>query len=291
MSKSAILSSSIAKKYWMAFTGLFLCLFLVGHLLGNLQLILYHGAEGKRMFNEYAFFMTHNPLIMVVSYITYASILFHAIDGIILTVQNAKARKKNYAYNKPSANSSISSRNMGILGTVILIFIVTHMVNFWARMHFDEGFPLHTDKITDKESGQSEDVYLLTTGNILLKKNVSQEGPFEIKNDTDVYFKNNDIKYGTAIKDLHSMVMAFFGQDKSKEGIPTNEYALLATILYTLAMIALSFHLWHGFASAFQSIGLRTHKYKGLIEGFGKTFALIIPTAFAVIPIIIYLTK
>jgi succinate dehydrogenase / fumarate reductase cytochrome b subunit len=51
MSKSAILSSSIAKKYWMALTGLFLCLFLVGHLLGNLQLILKTGEEGRRAFN------------------------------------------------------------------------------------------------------------------------------------------------------------------------------------------------------------------------------------------------
>ena len=91
MSKSAILSSSIAKKYWMALTGLFLCLFLVGHLLGNLQLILKAGEEGKRAFNEYAYFMTHNPLIKVMSYLTYLSILFHAIDGILLTIQNKKA--------------------------------------------------------------------------------------------------------------------------------------------------------------------------------------------------------
>ena len=61
MSKSAFIKSSIAKKYWMALTGLFLCLFLVGHLIGNLQLIVKTGEEGRRAFNEYAYFMTHNP--------------------------------------------------------------------------------------------------------------------------------------------------------------------------------------------------------------------------------------
>ena len=100
MSKSAILKSSIAKKWWMALTGLFLCLFLVGHLLGNLQLFI-SGEEGQRAFNEYAYFMTHNPFIKIMSYVTYLSILFHAIDGIMLTVQNKKARPINYAYNKP----------------------------------------------------------------------------------------------------------------------------------------------------------------------------------------------
>ena len=90
MSNSAFIKSSIAKKYWMALTGLFLCLFLVGHLLGNLQLIFSTGEEGRRVFNEYAFFMTHNPAIKVLSYLTYFSILFHAVDGIALFVQNKK---------------------------------------------------------------------------------------------------------------------------------------------------------------------------------------------------------
>src|SRR5690606_12983677 len=100
MSNSAILKSSIAKKYWMALTVLFLCLFLVGHLLGNLQLIFITGEEGKRAFNEYAYFMTHNPFVKVLSYLTYLSILFHAVDGLMLAVQNKKARPQGYAYVK-----------------------------------------------------------------------------------------------------------------------------------------------------------------------------------------------
>ncbi len=83
MSKSAILKSSIAKKWWMSLTGLFLCLFLVGHLLGNLQLIFITGEEGQQAFNEYAYFMTHNPFIKILSYLTYASILFPTLDAKI----------------------------------------------------------------------------------------------------------------------------------------------------------------------------------------------------------------
>ncbi|MFN2424462.1 MAG: succinate dehydrogenase, partial [Cryomorphaceae bacterium] len=76
--------------------------------------------------------------VMVLSYVTYISILFHAIDGIVLTVANRKARPVKYQYSKPSANSPWTSRNMGILGTIILAFIVVHMSNFWYVMHFGD---------------------------------------------------------------------------------------------------------------------------------------------------------
>jgi succinate dehydrogenase / fumarate reductase cytochrome b subunit len=137
MGSSALLKSSLAKKYWMALTGLFLCLFLVGHLAGNLQRFIM-GEEGRLQFNAYAEFMTSNPAVKILSYVTYLSILFHAIDGIVLTVANRKARPVKYQYSTPSANSPWTSRNMGVLGTVILVFIVVHMSNFWYVMHFGE---------------------------------------------------------------------------------------------------------------------------------------------------------
>jgi succinate dehydrogenase / fumarate reductase cytochrome b subunit len=132
MAKSALLKSSIAKKYWMALTGLFLCLFLAGHLAGNLQLIFGDALQ----FNQYALFMTTNPAVKLLSYLTYISIIFHAVDGIMLTIQNKKARPVAYAMSSPQNSSSFASRNMAVLGTLILVFIVTHMVNFWAKMHF-----------------------------------------------------------------------------------------------------------------------------------------------------------
>ena len=141
----AFIKTSLVRKYWMSATGLFLCIFLIGHLAGNLQLIaepLFHlfgitsDYEPGLVFNEYAHFMTTNPAVKILSYLTYFSILFHAVEGIILAIKNKKARPQNYAYNKPSANSSWPSRNMALLGSVLLIFIVLHMNAFWAKMHF-----------------------------------------------------------------------------------------------------------------------------------------------------------
>ena len=71
MAKSALLKSSIAKKYWMALTGLFLCLFLTGHLAGNLQLLM---PDSQLQFNQYALFMTSNPAVKILSYLTNISI-------------------------------------------------------------------------------------------------------------------------------------------------------------------------------------------------------------------------
>jgi succinate dehydrogenase / fumarate reductase cytochrome b subunit len=153
MAKSAFLKSSIAKKYWMALTGLFLCLFLVCHLLGNLQLLAGRTTEAALQFNKYALFMTTNPAVKLLSYLTYISIIFHAIDGIMLTIQNKKARPIGYAKTDGSS-SSLVSRNRAVLGTVILIFIATHMVNFWAKMHFDKNMPLVQKEINNGMGGK-----------------------------------------------------------------------------------------------------------------------------------------
>lgn len=110
-----------------------------------------------------------------------------------------------------------------------------------------------------------------------------------VKNGTELYFKEVNVKIGDTYKDLHKIVMAFFG--KSIDGAKTNENALLAVILYVLSMAVLSFHLMHGFASAFQSLGINHRRYTPLIKLTGKAFAIIVPAAFALIPIMIFLTK
>lgn len=303
MSKSAILSSSIAKKWWMALTGLFLCTFLIGHLLGNLQLLI-EGEEGKRMFNEYAYFMTHNPAIKLLSYLTYFSILFHAVDGFLLTFQNKKARPIDYAYNKPNTNSKLPSRYMAIMGTVILVFIVTHMANFWWKMKFSgEPLPLHKTMIyaplTQNEEG--EEAYITTNGSFLPVSNVT------VKNGNELFVEyneellqqypqlKNDARnpaYSEGYKDLHSLVYAFFGHDKTKDaGIPANEYALIAVLGYVIAMLVLGFHLFHGFASSFQTLGVNHKRYNPIIKNVGIAFSVLVPLAFAIIPVLIYMWK
>jgi succinate dehydrogenase / fumarate reductase cytochrome b subunit len=131
----------------MALTGLFLCLFLVIHLAGNLQL-LDASPEGRLKFNAYAKFMTTFPLIKVVSYLLYFSILFHAFDGILLAMQNRQARPTRYVKEKPSANRTWYSGQMALLGTLLLVFIVMHMKHFWYEMHWG-GLPVDADGNTD----------------------------------------------------------------------------------------------------------------------------------------------
>lgn len=256
----------------MALTGLFLCLFLVGHLIGNLQLIYSDALH----FNQYALFMTTNPAVKILSYVTYISIIFHAVDGIVLTIQNRKARPIGYAKENQAANTVWASRNMAVLGTVILIFIVTHMVNFWARMHFDKNMPLQT--ITVDAGGMKQEYYLTTDAGYLPKVQVDQ-GAVVIKNRTDFYEPTANVKLKEGYKDLHKITVDFFKH---------SEYGLVATILYVLAMIALGFHLWHGFGSAFQSLGANNPKYNMLIKNFGKAFSIIVPLLFAIIPVYIH---
>ena len=287
MAKSALLKSSIVKKYWMALTGLFLCLFLAGHLAGNLQLIFGTSLQ----FNEYALFMTTNPAVKLLSYLTYISIIFHAIDGIMLTIQNKKARPIGYAKTDGSS-SSFASRNMAVLGTVILVFIATHMVNFWAKMHFDKNMPLMV-KTIEIQPGMSQDFYVgRSTGQYYPVDQVGKEGEviqaglpqkqLVIKNGTELYNPQVNVKMGDLYKDLHKLTLDFFKDAK---------YGLFFTIGYVLAMIALAFHLWHGFQSAFQSIGVNSSKLTPVIKFVGKAFSIIVPLLFAIIPIVLHFKK
>jgi succinate dehydrogenase / fumarate reductase, cytochrome b subunit len=60
-------------------------------------------------------------------------------------------------------------------------------------------------------------------------------------------------------------------------------------VVYLLGCIALAWHLLHGFYSAFQTLGLGTHRYKGLIKGTGVAFSIIVPLIFALMPVSFYM--
>lgn len=213
-----LFSSTLGRKVLMALTGLFLILFLAVHLAGNLQLL---KSDGGEAFNIYARFMTTNPLIKTISYVNYAFILLHAVMAGYLTRKNRSARG-DQGYAITGKSSGWASRNMGILGFLLLVFIVIHMKDFWAQMHWG-GIPTAT-------------------------------------------------YHGEEVKDLYSIVSLAFSQ-------------AWYVILYVLCMIGLAFHLWHGFTSAFQTLGLNHMKYNPVINFVGRAFAIVVPAAFALIPI------
>jgi len=219
---TSLLSSTLGRKLIMAFTGLFLILFLIVHLIGNLQLLKNDGGEA---FNIYAQFMTSNPLIKTVSYVNYAFILMHIGWAVMLSRRNRAARgTENYAVNKNS--SHWTSRNMGILGTFILIFLVIHLKGFWYEMHW---------------GGISVETY-----------------------------------EGKSVKNLYAVVAAAYDQ-------------WWYVAIYVFSMLMLAFHLWHGFASAFQTLGLNHIKYNPIIKFVGSAFAIIVPALFALIPLWMFL--
>jgi succinate dehydrogenase / fumarate reductase, cytochrome b subunit len=128
-----IFYSTVGRKLLMALTGLFLCAFLVEHLYGNLELYKY---DSGKAFNDYTEFMTGNLFIRIVEYGLFAAIIIHALDALYLTITNRKARPVRYAMNQRSANSSWFSRNMGLTGSVILVFLVIHLREFFIPHRF-----------------------------------------------------------------------------------------------------------------------------------------------------------
>ena len=151
------LTSTIFRKVLAALSGLFLITFLIGHLVGNLQLFI-PGVEGQTQFNKYAFFMTTNPIVKVLSIITYTAILLHVLITLYLAIQSRRARPVRYAVSSGNDNSDWSSRNMSVLGIIILFFLIVHMKSFWYKMHFGE---MPYQYLSD--GTKIKDLYLITT--------------------------------------------------------------------------------------------------------------------------------
>lgn len=214
-------SSSIGKKLIMGITGLFLISFLVVHCF--LNSFVFFDNTGV-LFNEGAHFMATNWIIRAMEVVLMLGLLMHIVQGARLTFQNQAARPQKYAYNNGNANSKWYSRSMGLLGTLLLIFLIVHLSQFWTVSRFT-GIP------TTDAAGH-EDLYAV------MKETFS-----------NIWF----------------------------------------VVLYVLSMISLGYHLLHGFASAFQTMGWNHKKYTPIIKAVGVWFSILIPLIFAAMPVWIYL--
>ena len=101
-------NSTIFRKTLAGLSGFFLVLFLLGHLLGNLQLFI-PGEDGQKQFNEYALFMTTNPAVKILSALTYSSIILHTVLTLFLAFQSSNARDIKYLQSSGNANSTWGS--------------------------------------------------------------------------------------------------------------------------------------------------------------------------------------
>ncbi|HVV56692.1 MAG TPA: succinate dehydrogenase cytochrome b subunit [Mucilaginibacter sp.] len=251
-------NSSLGKKLIMALTGLFLCTFLIVHLGGNL--LLFKNDEGYA-FNMYANFLTHFPPIEVIAYFLYFCILVHALYALILTIKNRKARPVRYAVAAKS-DASWSSKNMGLLGSILFLFIVIHMSDFWYNYKFGHTMT-YREYRTDLSTGVTQSSVYQQPLPADFDKSISTENNTEI----------------VLVKDLHARVVNSFSN-------------IWYDLFYVIAMVAVAFHLLHGFQSAFRTLGWVHRKYTPVVEFIGTWFfGVIMPIGFALMPIVYYFTR
>ena len=215
-----LLESSIGKKLIMGITGLFLISFLLVHCGINACIFV---NDGGLTFNTAAHFMATNLLIRTMEIVLFFGIVLHIVQALILTLHNNKARPVKYAKTNGNANSKWYSRSMGLLGTLLLIFLILHLGHFWVKSRFT-GLPGLDANGHDNLFAQMKLTF----------------------------------SYGGGV------------------------------LVYVLGMISLSYHLLHGFQSAFQTLGLNHKNFTPFIKKLGMAFSIIVPFVFAMMPIAIY---
>src|SRR2546430_224187 len=128
--------SSVGRKIIVALTGVILILFVIGHLLGNLQIFL-----GPEWINSYSQHLRDlGPLLWLIRIILLATVLAHIYFTILLAIENRRARPERYV-DRNYVKASWASRHMVVSGLVVLAFIIFHLLHFTARK-FNPQFPL-----------------------------------------------------------------------------------------------------------------------------------------------------
>lgn len=212
-------TSSLGKKYVMALTGFFLITFLVVHAGINATIFLNDNGE---TFNIVARFMSHNWILRFLEIGLFVFLILHIVQGLMLWRQNAAARPIKYYSNKPEKNSKWYSRSMGLLGTLLLIFLVIHLSHFYV--------------------GTKVALY------------VHNDAPHNLYLEMKEVFSNG-----------------------------------LVVLIYAAGIVALFWHLLHGFQSAFQSLGVTNKRFSPIIKGAGMIYTIVICLAFLLMPIAFYL--
>lgn len=193
-------------------------LFVAGHMAGNLLIF-----AGPEAFNRYGHAIVSNkPLLYGTEAFLIVCLLVHVVMGVILTLENKKAKPQKYAVEANTAKrSSWASKFMALHGTIILVFIITHLFTF-------------------------------------------KFGP--------EYWVEYD---GETMRDLFRLTTEVFSDPAYVVG-------------YIVCLLLLGFHLSHGAASVFQSLGANHPKYTPAIKKAGFAYALVVAGGFMSQPIYIF---
>jgi len=138
MTWKEVFTSSVGKKLVMSFTGIFLILFLVVHV--GLNACIWAN-DGGVMFTKGADFMGNNIVPRILEVGLFAGLFLHIIQGLMLEFSNRSKRGTDYAVSYKKG-SKWYSRSMGLLGTIVLLFLILHMYNFWLPNRYYQHFLL-----------------------------------------------------------------------------------------------------------------------------------------------------
>lgn len=169
---STTIQSSLARKYAMALSGLFLIVFLLQHFTINLTSVF-----SEEIFNQLSHFMGNNPLVQfLLQPVLIFGVVFHFVMGFVLELKNRSSRQQKYAVNNGAANASWMSRNMILSGLVVLSFLGLHFYDFWfpeMNYKYVEALPLDANRYFEEtihkfESPVRVGIYIISFGFLAL---------------------------------------------------------------------------------------------------------------------------
>lgn len=121
----------------MGTTGIFLILFLLVHCYANFQIFL---PGGREKFEAAAHFLGTNLITRILEIGLFVVFILHIVQGLMLTASNKAKRPVKYAVMPGNKNTKWYSRSMGLLGTIILLFLIVHLAQFWAPNRYAQTF-------------------------------------------------------------------------------------------------------------------------------------------------------
>ena len=127
-------NSSVGKKLVMSISGCFLVLFILFHMSMNLTMLF--SAEG---YNAIWAFLGANWYALAATVVLALGVLVHFVYAFILTVDNYRARgKQRYAVTVQEKGVAWASKNMLVLGVIVILGLGLHLVHFWSKMQLVE---------------------------------------------------------------------------------------------------------------------------------------------------------
>src|SRR5258706_6138246 len=138
MKWSEMFTSAIGKKIVMAITGLSLILFLIVHVTVNacMWAVVFDPDDNGEVFDKAAHWLGSTLVPRVLEIGLFLFIIIHVVQGYVLEVQNRQKRGINYHVKMGSEGSKWYRKSMGLLGTLIFLFLIVHIADFWIPSRF-----------------------------------------------------------------------------------------------------------------------------------------------------------